>query len=132
MRKVITFGVFDCFHYGHLELFRRCRELGDYLIVAVHDDKHVKINKPNCECYFNETKRLEMVKAVRYVDEALLYSQIDEDLPNIDFDILAVGPDQTNPHFQKAFEWCKAHNKEVIALSRTPNISSTEIRKSKK
>ena len=128
MRKVITFGVFDYFHYGHLRLLERCKALGDYLIVAVHDDKHVKINKPDLHLYYNEKERMEMVQAIRFVDETVLYAQIDETIKTIDFDILVVGPDQTNPHFNKAIEYCHLNNKEVVVLPRTPNVSSTDIK----
>lgn len=131
MKKVITFGVFDYFHYGHLKLLERCKALGDFLIVAVHDDKHVKLNKPELKLYYNENERLEMVQAIRFVDEVILYTQIDETIKEVDFDILVVGPDQTNQHFIKAIEYCKANNKKVVELSRTPNISSTEIKKNR-
>lgn len=128
MKKVLTFGVFDYFHLGHLRLFKRCKEHGDYLIVAVHDDNHVKINKPGCVLYYSEDERLELVRSIRYVDEAVLYTQIDETIKDIDFDILIVGPDQINDHFQKAIQYCKDNNKQVIVLPRTPNISSTDIK----
>ena len=131
MKTVITFGVFDYFHYGHLKLLERCKALGDFLIVAVHDDKHAKINKPDLHLYYNENERLEMVKAISFVDEAILYTQIDETIKEVDFDILVVGPDQTNQHFIKAIEFCNANNKKVVELSRTPNISSTEIKKNR-
>lgn len=128
MIKVITFGVFDYFHLGHLRLFTKCKEHGDYLIVAVHDDKHVKINKPECVLYYTQEERLELVRSIRCVDEAILYSQIDEDIMKVEFDKLIVGPDQTNPHFVKAIEFCKKNGKEVIVLPRTPNVSSTDIK----
>lgn len=132
MKKVITFGVFDYFHLGHLRLFQRCKAQGDYLIVAVHEDDYVKINKPNCVLYYNQDERLEMVRGVKYVDEAILYTQIDETIKNVDFDVLIVGPDQSNNHFQNAIAYCKTHNKQVVVLPRTPNISSTDIKLNKK
>ena len=128
MKKVVTFGVFDYFHLGHLRLFVRCKELGDYLIVAVHDDKHVKINKPECVLYYTEQERLELVKSIKCVDEAILYTQIDETIKTIDFDVLVVGPDQTNIHFMAAIDYCKKNGKQVVVLPRTPNVSSTEIK----
>lgn len=131
MKKVITFGVFDYFHYGHLKLLERCKNIGDYLIVAIHDDKHVKINKPDLQLYYCEKERLEMVQAIRFVDLAILYTQIDETIKEVDFDILVIGPDQTNEHFRKAIAYCKENNKKIVVLSRTPNISSTEIKKKK-
>lgn len=128
MKKVVTFGVFDYFHLGHLRLFKKCKEQGDYLIVAVHDDKHVKINKPECVLYYTQDERVEMVEGIRYVDEVVLYDQIDETIKKISFDALIVGPDQTNPHFQAAIKYCEENGKEVIVLPRTPNISSTDIK----
>lgn len=128
MKKVITFGVFDYFHLGHLRLFKRCKQYGDYLIVAVHDDDHVKINKPECVLYYSQEERMEMVSGIKCVDEVIFYTQVDETIKNIDFDILIVGPDQINPHFKKAIEYCNSINKEVVVLPRTPNISSTDIK----
>lgn len=128
MNKVITFGVFDYFHLGHLRLFKRCKEQGDYLIVAIHDDQHVKINKPECNLYYTQEERLELVKSIRCVDEVIFYTQIDETIKNVDFDTLVVGPDQTNPHFVSAIEYCKKNGKRVVVLPRTPNVSSTDIK----
>lgn len=128
MKKVVTFGVFDCFHYGHLRLIERCKRLGDYLIVAVQDDKNSIKNKPGVCLFYNENQRLEIVSSLKSVDQAILYTQIDETLKEIDFDVLVVGPDQTNEHFKRAFDYCGNHNKKVVILSRTPGISSTLIR----
>ena len=123
--------MFDYFHYGHLKLLENCKKLGDYLIVAVHDDKHVKINKPACNLYYNENIRLEMVKSIKYVDEAILYTQIDETIKHICVDILVVGPDQVNSHFMRAIEYCLSKGIEVITMPRTPDISSTAIKTKK-
>ena len=131
MKTVITFGVYDCLHYGHINLFKNCKKLGDFLIVAVQDDAHVKINKPNCNLYDDESIRLKMVESLKCVDKVLLYSQVDETIQQVEFDILAVGPDQTNDHFKKAIEYCEKKGKEVVVIPRTPNVSSTIIRDSK-
>lgn len=128
MTKVVTFGVYDYFHLGHLRLFKRCKEYGDYLIVAVHNDKYVKINKPDCNLYYTQEERLEIIKSLKCVDEAILYTQIDETITKIDFDVLVVGPDQTNEHFQNAIKYCKQIGKQVVIIPRTPNISSSEIK----
>lgn len=128
-QKVITFGVFDTFHYGHLLLFKKCKALGDYLIVAVHKDAYVQINKPDCVLVFDEKERIEMIESIKYVDKVITYAQIDTDLPKIDFDILAVGPDQTNDHFKNAISFAKNSGKKVVVLPRTENISSSLIRK---
>ena len=131
MKKVITFGVFDLLHYGHILLFKRCKEQGDYLIVAVHSDEYVRVNKPDCELVFNEKQREEFVKTISYVDEVILYDQIDETIKEVDFDVLVVGPDQTNPHFVEAIDYAKRNGKTVVELSRTPNISSSILRREK-
>ncbi len=128
MKKIITFGVFDCFHYGHLKLLERCKELGDFLIVAVQDDTNTIKNKPGVHLFYNENQRLEMVKSLKFVNQVILYSQIDETLKKVDFDVLVVGPDQTNEHFKKAFNYCTNQNKNIVVLPRTPGISSSLIR----
>ena len=128
MKKVITFGVYDYFHLGHLRLFKRCREYGDYLIVAVHKDEYVKINKPDCSLYYTDKERMEIVESLSCVDEVIFYTQIDETIKDIDFDVLVIGPDQTNMHFKNAIKFCKDNKKEVVVVPRTPNISSTEIK----
>ena len=128
MIKVITFGVFDLLHYGHINLFRRAKYFGDYLIVAVQDDESVVKNKPNTKLINNLVKRKQDVLNVEYVAKVVEYSQIDEDIKRIAFDVLVVGEDQTNLHFVSAIDWCKKNNKEVVFLSRTKGVSSTLLR----
>lgn len=125
---VVTFGVFDLFHFGHENLFRRAKKLGDYLIVAVQDDKNAITNKPSTRLINNLDKRLENVRGCMFVDRAIAYTQIDEDISKINFDVLVVGPDQKNEHFVKAIEWCKKNGKKVIVLERTEGISSSMLR----
>ena len=75
--RILTFGVFDLFHYGHKELFRKAKEMGGphaYLIVAVHDEAFIRQFKPDVELVYSTQERLEMVQQCRYVDEAVLYS----------------------------------------------------------
>lgn len=131
MKKVITFGVFDYFHYGHLKLLERCKALGDYLIVATQDDENVIKNKPNCNLLYPLDERMEMIKALKIVDEVIPYSQVDETIKEVDFDILVVGPDQVNSHFMEAKKYAKEKGKEVIVLSRTEGICSTDIKKNR-
>ncbi len=129
MKKVITFGVFDFFHYGHLKLLERAKALGDYLIVAIQVDEQIKINKPQSEILYNFDQRSEMVLAVKYVDEVVPYTQIDEDIVNIDFDVLVLGGDQTHAGMQRAKCWAEKNGKQVVVLSRTPGVCSTDIKK---
>ncbi len=128
MKKVITFGVFDFFHYGHLKLFERAKKLGDYLIVAIQVDEQIKINKPETQVLYNFSQRSEIVSAIKFVDEVIPYTQIDADIVNVDFDVLVLGGDQTHAGMQRAKLWAEEHNKQVVVLSRTPGVCSTEIK----
>lgn len=126
--KVLTFGVFDYFHFGHLKLFQRCKALGDFLIVAVQNENEILKNKPHAKIFYSTAQRIELVSSVVYVDKVLVYNQVADDIKKIEFDILCVGGDQTHAGFQSAIEWCKQHGKKVVFLDRTPNISSSDIK----
>ena len=67
MRKVITYGTFDLLHYGHINLLRRAKELGDYLIVALSTDEFNWVEKRK-KCYFSYEQRKQLLEAIRYVD----------------------------------------------------------------
>ena len=67
MRRVITYGTFDLLHYGHINLLRRAKSYGDYLIVVVSSDEF-NLREKNKKCYFNYEIRKQLVEAVRYVD----------------------------------------------------------------
>ncbi len=124
MRKVITYGTFDLLHYGHLELLRRAKELGDYLIVAVSTDEF-NAGKGK-QSYFAYEKRVEMLSAIRYVDEVIpenTWQQKNEDIKHYNVSTFVMGNDWTGK-FDELKEFC-----EVIYLERTPDISSTELRK---
>ncbi len=127
--KVLTVGVFDYFHYGHLKLFERAKALGDYLVVAVQRDEEIRKTKPDAQVLYDLSRRMEMVSAIRFVDEVVPYAQIDEDIVKIDFDIFAVGGDQNHAGFQRAIKWCLEHGKKVVTLPRTPGICSSDIKK---
>lgn len=129
MKKVLTFGVFDYLHYGHLKLFERAAKLGDYLIVAVQVDEEIHKTKPDAKVLYNFEQRREFVEAIKFVNEAVPYAQVDEDIQKIDFDVFAIGGDQNHAGFQRAVEWCKANGKEVVRLQRTEGISSSAIKK---
>lgn len=124
-RKVVTVGVFDFFHLGHLNVLEAAREHGDYLIVAVHDDK---LNMKEVEFLYSLEERMHFVECIRYVDEVIPYERVDTLLPTINFDVFAYGPDQNHQYFQKAFAWCRKNNKEMVMLRRTEGISSTRLR----
>ena len=128
MKKVITFGVFDYFHLGHLNLFERAKKNGDYLIVAVQDGECILKTKPNAKILYSTEERIKMIKALRIVDEVIVYRDVDVTISDIDFADFVVGGDQNHEGFQRAIQWCKNNNKEVIRLQRTPNICSSDIK----
>lgn len=128
MNKILTFGVFDLLHRGHVELFRRARALGDYLIVAVQDDEYIKLFKPDSVTANSLSERMYMIKAIRYVDEVIPYKTVTDSIDQIQFDTLVHGPDQNHEGFQKCFKWCHEHGKSVVVLERTEGISSSEIK----
>lgn len=128
MKKVLTVGVYDMLHIGHILLFKHAKELGDSLTVAVQDGECILKYKPGTQMVYNTDERLFMVSSVRYVDDVVTYKDIDKDIQNIDFDIFAKGPDQNHEGFKRAVEWCKCHGKEVVVIPRTEGISSTLLR----
>lgn len=128
MKTVLSVGVFDYFHYGHLRLFEKAKALGDRLIVAVQDGDYILKYKPDAKIYYSTEQRLEMVRALRVVDEVCMYYDVDKIVTEVNFDIFAIGGDQKHSGFMKAVEWCEAHGKEVIRLERTPGVSSSNIK----
>lgn len=128
MIKVLTVGVYDLIHKGHVELFRRAKLLGDYLIVAVQDSDYVLKFKPEANLVNSTEDRCYMVDAIRYVDETVVYQAVDEIVKLVDFDILVTGPDQCHSGFINAINWCTENGKKHIVLSRTEGVSSSEIK----
>ena len=128
MKKVVTFGVFDYFHYGHLKLFERAKAMGDYLIVAIQDEDYILKYKPEAQILYTQEQRIELIGALSVVDEVAVYTDIDKSIKDIDFDIWAKGEDQNHAGFQAAEKWALENGKEVRVMTRTPNISTTKIR----
>ncbi len=128
--KILTFGVYDYFHLGHLRLFKQCKEYADYLIVAVQDGDYIKKFKPDAQVLYTTEQRVEMLEALRIVDKVLVYQTVGKEaLEQIDFDILALGEDHRGGRFDEVEKWCDAHNKKVVRLKRTPGICSSDIKK---
>lgn len=115
-------------HIGHILLFKHAKELGDELIAAVQDGDSILKYKPGTKMIYNTEERLFMVKSVRWVDDVVIYNDVDIDIQNIEFDILAKGPDQCHAGFQRAVEWCEKNGKKVVTIPRTEGISSTMLR----
>lgn len=123
MKKVITYGTFDLFHVGHLNLLKRAKSYGDYLIVAVSSDEF-NLGKGK-KCFVNDQDRMEIVKSIRYVDEVIpetSWEQKIEDVKKYDVDVFVIGEDWAGK-FDFLKEYC-----EVIYLPRTDGISTTQIK----
>jgi len=128
MKKVLTFGVFDYFHLGHLRLFENAKKLGDYLIVAVQDGNFILKYKPTAKIFYTTEQRMELVNSLKLVDQVITYENVDETIKKVDFDVFAIGGDQIHEGFQRAIEWCEENGKEVVRLPRTPGICSSNIK----
>ena len=124
MKRIITYGTFDLLHYGHIELLRRARQLGDYLVVAVSTDEFNSQQK-NKKCYFSYEKRKQMLEAIRYVDLVIAeenWEQKVTDIEKYEIDVFVIGND-----WEGKFDFLK-EKCEVIYLERTPEISTTKIK----
>lgn len=132
MKTILTFGVYDMLHIGHVLLFKHIKEFFPdqecKLIVAVQDSDSILKYKPGAKMVYSTEERIFMVSAVRWVDEVLIYKDVDIDIQNIDFDVFAKGPDQQHAGFRNAVEWCEANGKQVVTIPRTEGISSTMLR----
>lgn len=130
INKILTFGVYDYFHLGHLRLFKQCKEYADYLIVAVQDGNYILKYKPDAKVLYSTDERIEMLEALRIVDEVITYEQVSVDtIKKIDFDILALGEDHRGGRFDEVENWCNEHGKRIVRLKRTPGICSSQIKK---
>ncbi len=129
--NILTFGVFDLLHIGHVSLFKRAKELVSIdcrLIVAIQDSDFIVKYKPDVRMVYSQEERLFMVQSIKYVDEVVVYQNVDIDIKNIDFDVWVKGPDQNHEGFKRAEQWCYENNKKVVVLDRTEGISSSELR----
>ena len=127
-KKVLTVGVYDLIHKGHVELFRRAKGLGDYLIVAAQDSNCILKYKPDAKVLNSTEDRKYMIKSIRYVDEVITYTDVDKIVQEVDFDVFVTGPDQCHAGFQRAISWCEEHGKEHIVLGRTDGVSPSECK----
>lgn len=123
MVKVITYGTFDLFHYGHLKILERAKQFGDYLIVAVSTDEFNRIK--NKECVYPFEHRARIVEAIKYVDRVIPeenWEQKEADIKKYNIDVFVMGDDWQG-RFDNLSKLCK-----IIYLPRTPDISSTHIK----
>ena len=124
MKRVITYGTFDLLHYGHINLLRRAKALGDYLIVGLSTDQFNWQEKQK-KSYFTYEERKAMLEAIRYVDLVIPEENWDQkktDVEKYHADIFVIGDD-----WQGKFDFL-ADICEVVYLPRTPEISSTKIK----
>lgn len=134
MSVVFTVGVFDLFHYGHKELFRRAKERADdgggvsKLIVAVQDGDSILKYKPDAKIVYTTRERVEMVEQCRYVDQVVLYADVDKIVREVDFDVFILGGDQTHAGFARAERYCLEHGRKVLRLPRTKSVSASVLR----
>ncbi len=125
MKRVITYGTFDLLHYGHINLFRRAKALGDYLIVALSTDEFNWEEKGK-KCYFSYEQRKALVESIRYVDLVIpeeSWEQKRTDIRDYCVDVFVMGDD-----WEGKFDFLKDEGADVVYLPRTPEISTTKIR----
>lgn len=125
MKRVITYGTFDLLHYGHINLLRRARQFGDYLIVALSTDEF-NWNEKKKECYFSYEQRRQLLESIRYVDLVIpeeSWEQKRSDIRKYNIDTFVIGND-----WEGKFDFLKDLC-EVVYLPRTPEISTTRIKK---
>ena len=125
MKKVITYGTFDLLHYGHINLLRKAKSLGDYLIVGLSTDEFNNKDK-NKECYFDYENRKLLLDAVRYVDCVIPennWEQKISDIQKYNIDVFVIGDD-----WKGKFDYLKDSGVEVVYLPRTKEISTSKIK----
>ncbi len=124
MKRVITYGTFDLLHYGHIQLLKRAKQQGDYLVVALSTDEF-NANAKNKHCYFSYEKRKALLEAIRYVDLVIPEENWDQkrsDVKEYHIDTFVMGDDWAGK-FDFLSDLC-----EVVYLPRTPEISTTQIK----
>ena len=122
MRKVITYGTYDLLHVGHINLLKRAKEFGDYLIVVVSSDEFNAIKGKKAFYSFEDRKTI--LEAIKYVDEVLPeynWEQKIDDVVNNQVDVFVMGDD-----WKGKFDFLKDYC-EVVYLPRTEGISTTQI-----
>lgn len=120
MKRVITYGTFDVLHFGHVNLLRRAKALGDYLIVALSSDEFNLIK--NKKSYYTYEQRKSIIEACRYVDLVIPednWEQKTDDIKKYQIDVFVMGDD-----WKGKFDFLKDCC-EVVYLPRTPDVSST-------
>lgn len=131
MIKVFSSGVFDILNLGHINILTNAKKLGDYLIVAIQDDESVKKYKGKYPI-LSIKERIDQVSAFPFVDEIIVYSDIDQRLiwDKIKPNIIVQGDDYLHSGDRtESIKYLKEHGIRLILFPRTDGISSTEIKK---
>lgn len=126
MKRVITYGTYDLLHYGHINLLRRAKALGDYLIVALSSDEFNR-NEKHKETYFTYEQRKQLLESIRYVDLVIPeenWKQKRVDVHEYHINTFVIGDD-----WKGKFDFLKEEGVEVVYLPRTPEISSSRMKK---
>lgn len=132
MKKVVyVIGVFDLFHRGHLELLKRAKVLGDKLVVAINSDDMVESYKRTP--FFTEDDRLEIVKALKCVDDAFIIKEYDnkEYIKKHKVNLIVHGDDWPEDSYMEQIrvtkEFLKENNAELVLLPYTEGISTSGL-----
>lgn len=123
MKRVITYGTFDLLHRGHINLLKRAKELGDYLIVGVSTDEFNALKGK--KAYYSYVDRKYILEAIRYVDQVIPEENWDQKITDVQkyhIDTFVIGDD-----WRGQFDFLKPYC-EVIYLPRTQGISTTQIK----
>lgn len=126
MKRIITYGTYDLLHYGHINLLRRAKALGDYLIVALSTDEFNR-NQKHKITYFTYEQRKQLLEAIRYVDLVIPeenWKQKISDMKEYHIDTFVIGDDWAGK-----FDFLKEEGVEVVYLPRTPEISTTQVKR---
>lgn len=124
MKRIITYGTFDLLHYGHINLLKRAKELGDYLVVGLSTDEF-NLNEKNKKCYFSYEQRKQLLESIRYVDLVIPEEGWNQKLTDVDLyqiDTFVIDDD-----WKGKFDFLK-EKCDVIYLPRTPEISTSQIK----
>jgi len=126
MKRVITYGTFDLLHYGHINLLKRAKAQGDYLVVVLSTDEFNWVEKQK-KCYFDYEKRKQLLEAIRYVDLVIPEHNWEQkviDVKQYHIDVFVMGDD-----WEGKFDFiAEQTDAEVVYLSRTPEISTSQIK----
>ncbi len=124
MKRIITYGTYDILHYGHINLLKRAKALGDYLIVGLSTDEFNALK--NKKAYYSYEQRKLILEAIKYVDMVIPeenWEQKRKDIIKYDIDTFVMGDDWAGK-FDELSDLC-----EVIYLPRTENVSTTMTKK---